>query len=59
MVDLESINVSDSMTYVVDLNLYDLPSGGQCVKTLRIYLRTTTILYGGIILNCISHALII
>ena len=24
------------------------PRGGQCVKKLRIYVRTTTILYGGI-----------
>ena len=27
------------------------PRGSQCVKKLRIYVRTTTILYGGITFN--------
>ena len=33
--------------------------GGQCVKELRIHVRTTTMLYGGITFTFFPHAIII
>ena len=41
-------------------HLNNHPGEGQCVKKLRIYVRTTIILYGGITFNSpfFSHAII-